>query len=331
MTVLATGLLHAQTLDGRGGLCEVTAPALDAWTPANGPLWAHFDRRAEDAVTWMSHSSGLDPIIVEALLAEDTRPRVISTPTGAAVILRGVNLNPGAQPDDMISLRMWIDPDRILTMRFPKLAAVNDVRNRLLEGIGPTSNAGVLAALAIGLAQRMGPVVSNVRDLLDDFEERALDGEIESVLKDLGPVRRQTITLKRYLAPQQESLETLIEAPYPWLNDDIRLRLNEALDLTTRFLEDLETLRERCIYIQEEAMALQAQRLNATMYLLSIVSAVFLPLSFLTGILGMNVAGMPGTVTEWAFLAVVGLMVALAVAELLLLRLWGVIAFRPKT
>lgn len=323
-----TGVIHAQVLDGRGGLRLLDHEQLDHWVPAQGVLWAHFDRKDKQTARWLESHSQLDPLILHALLTEDTRPRMTPLGDGVVLILRGVNLNPGSTPDDMISLRMWVDQDRLLSMRLPRLLAVEDVHDRLEHGHGPHSSGSLLSELAIALAGRMEPVITNLRDLLDDFEEQALDGYRQTVQDSIAPIRRQVIALRRYLAPQRDALLRLLDLDLPWLDDTDRLRIHEAIDRTTRFVEDLESLRERFVFVQEELMARQSQQLNNTMYLLSIVSTVFLPLSFLTGVLGMNVAGMPGTETHWAFWAVAILMFMLLILELILLWWWRILGHR---
>ncbi|QDU71863.1 zinc transporter ZntB [Mucisphaera calidilacus] len=325
---VADGLIHAFVIDDAGTINQLASDALDDWRGEQGTLWAHFDRSKPATGRWLRDRSGLDGMVREALLAEDTRPRVTIVGEGAVVILRGVNLNPGAQPDDMISLRMWVDRHRLLSMRFPKLAAVGDVRERLLAGDDLLTSGALLAGLAIAMTDRMAQVMANLRELLDDFEEQTVEGFRPSLLEALGPVRRQVIVLRRYLSPQRDALIQLTESTLTWLTQEDRARLREALDRTTRFVEDLDSLRDRFVYVQEEMMAWQSQQLNTTMYLLSIVSTVFLPLSFLTGVLGMNVAGLPGTEVWWAFGGVVIVMIAMALAEVGVLWWWGLIGRR---
>ncbi len=104
------------------------------------------------------------------------------------------------------------------------------------------------------------------------------------------------------------------------MSDADRFELREEADRLTRYLEDLDLVRERAMVAQEELLANYAQEQNSRMYLLAIVAAVFLPLSFLTGLMGMNVAGLPGTENPAAFLLLVLLMIGVAVAILFALK-----------
>ena len=98
------------------------------------------------------------------------------------------------------------------------------------------------------------------------------------------------------------------------LVDDDAHYLREQANRITRYVEDLDLVRERALVVQEELLNRIAQEQNARMYLLSIVAAIFLPLSFLTGVFGMNVGGLPGVENKGAFLLVAIGMLAVGVA-----------------
>jgi len=100
------------------------------------------------------------------------------------------------------------------------------------------------------------------------------------------------------------------------------MRLREIADRTTRFVEDLDSARERAAVTQEELMGRLSEQMDKRMYMLSLVAAVFLPLGFLTGLLGINVGGIPGAEFPWAF--------AIVTAGLITLVAIQVIVFRAK-
>src|SRR5262245_48819547 len=97
-------LICAYILDGQGGAREVWWPEVDAWQPETGLLWVHLDHTSPKSQEWLRRFSSLDALVVEALLAEDTRPRCSEIDEGLLIILRGVNLNPGANVEDMVAI-----------------------------------------------------------------------------------------------------------------------------------------------------------------------------------------------------------------------------------
>ncbi len=128
------GLIYACLLDGKGGGSEVDWEDIEKWKPEDGFLWVHIDYTGDHACRWLDEKSGLDEVVREALIAEETRPRSVATHDGLMLILRGVNLNPGADPEDMVSIRMWIDRGRVITMRRRRLMAAEDMKALIGKG-----------------------------------------------------------------------------------------------------------------------------------------------------------------------------------------------------
>ena len=316
------GLISAYVLDGAGGATGVDAAGVAAWSADDGPLWLHLERKHPQTEKWLHESSGLGDLVVNALLAADARPRCTPQPGGLIVVLRGVNLNAGAEPDDMISVRLWIDGNRMISLRTPRLMAAQDLRDRLETGVGPRDTGGLLTGLTASLTERIAPVVLDLDDRIDHMEEEVLDSRGGTLRADLAAARRQAIALSRYLAPQREAVTRLADLPGGPLSDDHRARLHESANRTTRYVEDLGALRERAALIQEELLARHSDSMNRTMYILSLVAAIFLPLGLLTGLLGINVGGMPGVESPGAFLWVCISLVVLGVLEYFVLRWW---------
>lgn len=314
------GLIAARLLDGEGGGTALDWAGVRSWEPGQGVMWAHLDRAAVEGRAWLEREADLDPLIAEALLAEETRPRVLSVKAGLLVILRGVNLNPGADPEDMVSLRLWTDGHRVITTRARRVMAALDLRDALDNGAGPAGCGAFLVQLAQRLVERLRPVIDALDDGIDDLEERMLaDGGRELRLR-LHDMRAEAIGLRRYLAPQREALAALQLEDRPWLTGNDKARLREIADRVTRYVEDLDAIRERAAVIQDELMSVLSERMNATMYLLSVVAAIMLPLGFVTGLLGVNVGGIPGSESKWGFAALCLILAVLVAFQVWLFR-----------
>ncbi len=320
----ADGLVCAWLLDGQGGGRMLDWSELERWSPQDGVVWVHLDRGAPQARQWLAGPSGLDPLVVEVLCAEETRPREARFAGGQLVNLRGVNLNPDSDPSDMIALRLWLEPRRVITVRRRRLMAVQELRGRLEAGHGPRDAADFLVDVSDALLDRMGPVIASIDEKLDDFEDLVLEGH-RDLRQDLVTLRRRAILLRRYLSPQRDVLTRLAGDRTDLLDEARRLELREVADRLTRYVEDLEAARERAIVVQEEIASRNGEDLNRRMYVLSVAAAVFLPLGLLTGLLGINVGGMPGVDDPLAFWVVAAALVALAGMEWLLLRSWKIV------
>ncbi|MEQ8346076.1 MAG: zinc transporter ZntB [Sneathiellaceae bacterium] len=326
------GLVFALALDGRGGARQLSWPDVagraadrgaQPGAAASGPLWIHLDRTALGAQDWLRNDSGLHPVAVAALLEEETRPRCVTMGGGRLLILRGVNLNPGAEIDEMISVRLWTDGRRIVSVRRFVMFAVRDVMEMLRDGNGPASCDGVAVQVAAQLGLRMAPTIQNLSENVDALEEQVIETREELDLRrKLGEMRRQAIAFKRYLAPQREALSGYAAIAAAELDEELQLRLRESQDRFQRYVEELDEVREHAAVVQDELANLRGERLNRNMYVLTVVAAIMLPLGFLTGLLGINVGGIPGAGDDGGFLWVLGILAILVIAQVAAFRFW---------
>jgi len=271
--------------------------------------WLHFDLNEPGVADWIK--STVDPIVAEALTREDTRPRCSPHQDGLIVILRGVNLNPNSDPEDMVSIRIWMGPGLIISTRVRRLMAVTRLNEAMASNQAPTSTGAFIARLAAGLAERMNPVVSELSDRIDALEEASVDST-EGLRAEIADIRRTTIALRRYIAPQKDALWKLATGQLTLIDAAAQSVLRETGDQIIRLVEELDAVRERSAILNDQLTDKRAEAMNATMLLLSVVAAIFLPLGFLTGLLGINVGGMPGADWPAAFWLVCGLCLGIA-------------------
>lgn len=314
-------ILHALELDGSGRGIVLTPDEIAEKIRSKALAWVHLDARKPEAREWLHKNVDyLDPIIVDALLAEETRPRVSEYPDGFLIILRGVNMNEQEDAEDMISIRMWIDAQRIISTRKRKLASVIDIREKLDHGTGPKNSADFLVSLLTGLIAHMEPVVAKLDEQTDELEEIIIEKPDADARQVINEIRRKCIILRRYISPQKEAVSHLRLSNVPWLDYRHNLQIQENLDRITRYVEDLDSIRERGQIIKDELTNALSDRMNKNLYVLSLISALFLPLGFVTGLFGINVGGMPGVSSDTAFWVVSGLCAVLIVVEYLLFR-----------
>jgi len=315
------GLLFAYVLDGQGGGTELDWQGIRSWSPQQGVLWVHLDRTGEGAQSWVSNETGIDKATTETLLLPTaTRPRVQRIGDGLLVVLRGINFNPGDAIDDMVGLHMWIDASRIITLRRRRLMAGATIRDLLQDGNGPRNASDFLSEIAEQLLQPIAPVIGELDDAVDEVQTELLAPTDKPLRQRLHKIRQEAIALRRYLAPQRDAMSRLQVETVDWLLDLDRAYLRESADRTLRFVEDLDSIRERASIAQDELNSRVNDQMNRTMYLLTVVATLLLPAGLLTGLFGINVGGMPGIQSEWAFVGVALLIPALAILEYVILR-----------
>lgn len=263
--------------------------------------WWHLDALNPDTERFLKERIGLSPLIVEALLEEDTRPRLEEFDDGRLIILRGVNMMNKDKPEDMISLRIWVDDGRIITMRRRFLKSIQDMAERLKEGHQISTPGDILNVVIDRLLAYTAPVIEKIQDRCDDLEEAVIEDPDKSLRQEITFLRKQAITMRRYLSPQRDVLTQLRTNEFDGFNTVNKREFQEQANFLLRLVEDLDMLRERTQIIQDELSTALADALNRNMYLLSVIAAIFLPLGFLTGLLGINVGGIPGAENDTAF------------------------------
>ncbi|MDX1776941.1 MAG: CorA family divalent cation transporter, partial [Desulfobulbales bacterium] len=244
MTTESEGLILAYILDGKGGGRKVGWDEINSWQPQQGLLWVHLDYSKPDTQSWLIENSGLNEVIIEALMEEDSRPRCTLFNDGLLLGLRGVNMNPGSDPEDMVGIRVWFENNRIISTRRRRLLSVADIQYALENGSGPESMGEFLVHLSGRIMERMRQVIDDLEDQVADLEDQVLTAESRQLRSQLADLRRQAISLRRYLAPQREALARMFTEKIAWLDDAARIRLREVSDQLARYLEDLDEARD---------------------------------------------------------------------------------------
>lgn len=293
-----------------GAAVSVSAPWPDL-SPPQGFRWIHLDLTLPEIAPWVwAH---LPEVAAQALLQSETRPRCERLQDGLILNLRGVNLNPQSEPEDMVSLRLWITERAIVSARLRKVWVVDAMRKSAEEGSGPGSIGRFLADLTYGLTMRIESVSLGLEEQTDALEEAVSQGD-SLPSGELAALRQRVIKMRRFINPQREAiaalsgLENWIIAP-----EELAL-LRETNNRTRRTVEELDASRDRLSALHDYLEADRALALSRNSYVLSIVAAIFLPLGFLTGLFGVNVAGMPGTENPAAFAILAGVSLAGGIA-----------------
>ena len=284
-------------------------------------VWLHLNMVNDEAREWIRAQSHIPYAAASALLAGETRPRVTAFDKGLVVNLRGVNLNEGAEPEDMVSIRIWLSEKMVVTTRRRRLKAAQDVRADINNGARIENTGAIVSRLATKLTDRTEPYVLDVEDEVDALETAILEGGGDGLRSRLADSRQTAVHFRRFIAPQREALNRLALDESERFNHHIKTELRETADRVTRMTEDIDAVRERAMVLQDQLADQRAEEMNRNMMVLSIVAAIFLPLGFLTGLFGINVGGMPGVESAAAFWIVSAACLVVAGCLLVLFRI----------
>lgn len=297
--------------DGKGhavdaaGACAVP-PSPDTF------VWVHLDGREGDTIEWLKQHGDMPETVVYALTAVETRPRSAAIGHGALINLRGPAADGGDEADDhLVSIRAWVEQGRAVSVSFHPLAGLDLLRGEMEAG-AIRDPGDLISHLGMIITKQVDPVITDLGDVVDDCETSLDPDRAFETRRKIAQARSDAIVYRRFVAPQREALTHLAELDAPWLAEDDRLHLREAADRFARMAEELEAVRERAALIHEQLTDLRSELIETRALLLSIVALVFLPLTFLTGLLGMNVEGIPFAHEPWAFAGVCVISVLIA-------------------
>ncbi len=256
--------------------------------------------------------------IAKVLSASETRPRSDVIPEGLLLNLRCLDPKHTQEPNSMVSLRLWMNERIIVSVHRKPLPFIGKLLTRVHEDILVSNSIDVLRLMLEAIIEDMTNIALDFTEAIDSLEDS--DESIREKRRKLSEYRRGIISIRRYLVPQREALLRLPIDKLAWLSDLQRLSLRESADSTTRILEDLETAKDRANLLQEEFLNITQEQINTKIYLLSIVAVIFMPLSFVTGLLGINVGGVPGIGNHLSFWIVCIVLFFIMLIEVLVLR-----------
>lgn len=300
-------------LAGDGPVRQLTIAEAESY---DGPgfLWLHLHGRDEKDAAVLKRQVTMPGIAAGALFATETRPRCDRIDDGAIVNLRGPGEIDPNDGDRLVSIRLWVVKNRVISVSRRHMKATEQVMDKMRAGIILDSG-DVVAAYAKAISLNLDPEVAALGDCLDEIEtDLENPKELYRHRRDITRIRSEAIGYRRFVAPDRDALMTMAGMEFAWLNDEDRLHIREAADKCARMTEELESVRERSALLHEQITDLRAEQLDKRGLAISIVAFVFLPLTFLTGLLGMNVEGIPFAHQPWAFWGVVLVCVAIAVA-----------------
>ncbi len=284
-------------------------------------IWLTLDYKDQESIDRLFQELNLSSTQQEALTDPEIRPRLWVTQNQQILLfIRGINLNPNSEPEDMVSVRIYFDGDKLICLRSRSLQTITQIKSKVLTDSNEFTQLNRLFIYLIEqILVKIEKHVTHLANQLDELEDAVDDGE-QVEFKVVEDIRRTSAKLWRYLAPQKDVLTKLMHVNLPWIDTETQHELQELEDEMTYEVEELALVRERCHQLENLLSNKLSQRVNKNLYLISVITAIFIPVSFLTGLLGINVGGMPGIDSSLAFWTVCGILLVLAILEVIYLK-----------
>ncbi|MDR2370908.1 MAG: magnesium/cobalt transporter CorA [Treponema sp.] len=290
-----------------------TAQEALAWRNSGGVTWINADCLDDlDAVNALAEEYKIHPLTVEDVLDTTQRPKAEEFDNYLFITLKAVSPLPDL---DFEHISLVITGDTVLSFQEKPGDYFDGVRKRILHNGGRIRRmaADYLAyALIDAVVDEYFAVLDRLGSGIEEFEDRAADEKDDTFIRDIQQIKRDLLRVRRVIWPLRESLSLLIRLESPRLSGELAPFLKDLYDHLIQAAETVETYRELVAGVMEVNLSAVSNRLNKVMKVLTIISTIFIPLTFIVGVYGMNFRYMPELEEPWAYPVIWGLMGVIA-------------------
>ncbi len=289
--------VYSLQLDGKGGSHPIE---FDTKIDCHAPCWLHLDYAHTQSEQWIRSTPLLPDTVRDAMAGESQRPRVTRLGDAAIITLRSINFDQKNRPDQLVTIRVYMTDKLIISTRHRKVYAIDEVLTDLKSNTGPLNAGDWLVQICDALTDHASEFIEELHDRIIDMEDNLLEQTIPE-RGEMALLRKQLIVIRRYMAPQRDVFSRIASERYPWMGDDERRRMQDIADRLGRGLDDLDASIARTAILADEITSLMADSLNRRTYTMSLLAMLFLPMTFLTGLFGVNLGGIPGNSSPLGF------------------------------
>jgi zinc transporter len=293
----------AYKFDGKGNVEPIEMNDGPMLPPDKGFLLIAGSLSSPRFRTWLQEH--LEGAAAEGLTATDQHTRCTVIDDRALVVLRILRSRTDPEELSKQTMSIWIEKGRVIIASKLAITELVSIPQWQKAKHAPLSPADLIARMGTRAADRVEPLVEHLGDTLDTIEEEMMSDRDEAMRQRLTRLRRSLISLRRLLWPQRDVLNTLEIEDLSFLTTRDRARLKEASARSARLGDELQVLAERAALIHEQVLDTRAEQMNKTILVLTAATVVAMPMTVVSGLLGMNVAGIPFAQSPEAFWFVV--------------------------
>jgi len=303
--------------DGKGAAVG-TEEAL-AWLNAQhdlesaGFVWLHFNLAHAATEKWLRERLKLSDVFHESLRDGSRSTRVELDDDMLVAVVNDVSYDFAFEPTDISTMWLSVGPRLVVSARLQPLRSIDRLRDAVKKGALLRSSVAMLVHLMHDQGDVLINIVRATTARVDDIEDHLLAGRLEKKRANLGALRRLLVRLQRLLAPEPAALFRLLKLPPQWIGVEDVEDLRQSTEEFNVALSDMAALQERIKLLQEEIAGRVAEANNRSLFVLTIVTVLALPINIIAGLLGMNVGGIPLSEHPYGFWIVVAIILSFTV------------------
>lgn len=276
-------------------------------------IWLHFNLSNVAAEKWLREYAALPDEFFETLHEGSRSTRIEHADHSLIAVVNDVLHDFAFEASDIATLWLNVSSNVMISARRKPLKSVDRLRNAVNQGEHFSSPTELLTHLLRDQADVLIGIVRNFIKKIDDIEDHLLADRLNHKRANLGELRRVLVRLQRLLAPEPAALFRLLQRPPIWVAERDVQELRQSTEEFAVVLSDMASLQERIKLLQEEIAASVNEQNNRSLFVLTIVTVLALPINIIAGLLGMNVGGVPLAQHENGFWIVVAIVATFTV------------------
>ncbi len=261
--------------------------------PGPGFVWLHMNLSHASAETWLRGLEQLPDSFFEAMQGGSRASRILRDGNTLIAVINDVAFDFAFDATDISTLWLCAGERLVVTARKHPLRSVDRLRMAVKSGTSMPSTTSLLLHLVGDQADELSQIVRRAADRVDDIEDEVLAGNFDRHGAELAGLRRFMVRLQRLLAPEPSTLARTLSSAPAWIRGEDIQELQRAHDEFAQVLRDVASLQERTKLMQDEAAAKVAEANNRSLFTLTAVTVLALPINLVSGMFGMNVGGIP--------------------------------------
>ena len=316
-----TGLVCGYRVDADGTMEDIAWADMDtALLHEDSVVWLHFNQCDVRAKAWIEACPRIPAPAKAILLGSDAHMRIEAAGNGLAGVVGDLHHEFAEKPDQLDVLRLYLDNGCLISARRQPLHAIDKLRRQIGGGLKVERPIVLITQFLHHVTDTLGDLIVELGDTVDDIEDAILAEGTTSQGPELGRVRRVSARLRRHMVPQQHALLGLLSRMPQWIGGGDATGLRTAIERLGSLGHDLDLVQERARLLQDQLSNRLMEATNKNLYVLSIVTTIFLPMTLVTGVFGMNLGGLPAQQDPWGFWYGMMIMVAFGAVTLVLLK-----------
>lgn len=307
------GLICGYHFDPTGAARALNSTAEAARSMSSGLsgfVWLHMNLSHTASLRWLRAHAGLSENFFDSLVDGSRSARIERDEEALFAVLNDVTFDFSFDAQEVETLWVSVSRQLVVSARRRPLRSVDRLRTAVRRGVQLLSSVDLLDHLLRDQADELQRILRRASERLDEIEDEVLAGRHQRHGAELAGLRRLMVRLQRLLTPEPSALARVLARPPSWMSGDDLQQLTQANEEFSLVLRDIAALQDRIKLMQDESATKVAEENNRSLYMLTMVTVLALPINLTSGLFGMNVGGIPLAEAASGFWWMLGLIAA---------------------